>query len=195
MALTDTNGRNAKADLRRTNCRMVGASSARRAKRSAILAPGLPLDGKAAHAGAWRLSDGFSRECRDARDEAKRNLAAGSDPSAVKRVSRPAAKLSADNTFETVARDWHDVCLALPCAHPSQAMTPQDRPKGNSSRAYDGPQCSADECFLILKSIYGIIAAGYSPALHLLLLNHTSHSGSHGCDGFTRMLPTSEAHR
>lgn len=48
-------------------------------------------------------------DARDARDEAKRHLAAGTDPSAVKREKRRSAKVSADNTFGAVALEWHDV--------------------------------------------------------------------------------------
>jgi integrase len=47
-------------------------------------------------------------DARVGRDEAKRNLAAGADPAAVKREQKQAAKLAASNTFETVAREWHE---------------------------------------------------------------------------------------
>ncbi len=45
---------------------------------------------------------------RAARDEAKRNLAADIDPSVVKRERKRAAKIATDNTFEAVAREWHE---------------------------------------------------------------------------------------
>ncbi|WP_342588009.1 tyrosine-type recombinase/integrase [Pseudorhodoplanes sinuspersici] len=110
MALTDTNCRNAKA---------------RSAPYKLSDGGGLHLLVAPSGARYWRLAYRWMGKqrtlalgvypavslasARDARDEAKRNLAAGSDPSAVKRASRRAAKLSADNTFEAVARDWHDV--------------------------------------------------------------------------------------
>jgi integrase len=47
-------------------------------------------------------------EARAARDDAKRNLAANIDPSIVKRERKRAAKSAAGNTFETVAREWHE---------------------------------------------------------------------------------------
>ena len=47
-------------------------------------------------------------EARRARDDAKRSLAANIDPSIVKRERKRAAKVAAGNTFEAVAREWHD---------------------------------------------------------------------------------------
>ena len=47
-------------------------------------------------------------EARAARDDAKRNLAAGLDPSMVKRERKRAAKVAAGNSFEAVAREWHE---------------------------------------------------------------------------------------
>ncbi|NWO50394.1 integrase, partial [Klebsiella pneumoniae] len=47
-------------------------------------------------------------EARAARDEAKRNLAADIDPSVVKQERKRAAKIATDNTFEAVAREWHE---------------------------------------------------------------------------------------
>jgi integrase len=47
-------------------------------------------------------------EARAARDDAKRSLAANLDPSAVKRERMRAAKVATGNTFEAVAREWHD---------------------------------------------------------------------------------------
>ena len=46
-------------------------------------------------------------EARRRRDEAKRTLAAGNDPSAERRTAKMAAAASAGNTFEAVARAWH----------------------------------------------------------------------------------------
>ena len=47
-------------------------------------------------------------EARAARDDAKRSLAASIDPSTVKRERKRAAKVAAGNTFEAVAREWHE---------------------------------------------------------------------------------------
>lgn len=46
-------------------------------------------------------------QARRLRDEAKAQLAAGIDPSQVKRATRRAASESAGNSFETIAREWH----------------------------------------------------------------------------------------
>jgi integrase len=46
-------------------------------------------------------------EARSAREDAKRNLAASVDPSQLKRERQRAAKVSSENTFETIALDWH----------------------------------------------------------------------------------------
>jgi integrase len=47
-------------------------------------------------------------EARAARDDAKRSLAANVDPSQVKRERKRAAKVATGNTFEAVAREWHE---------------------------------------------------------------------------------------
>ena len=47
-------------------------------------------------------------EARAARDDAKRSLAANIDPSVVKRERKRAAKIATGNTFEAVAREWHE---------------------------------------------------------------------------------------
>jgi integrase len=47
-------------------------------------------------------------EARAARDDAKASLAANVDPSAAKRERTRAAKMATGNTFEAVAREWHD---------------------------------------------------------------------------------------
>lgn len=46
-------------------------------------------------------------EARRRRDEAKRTLAEGADPSAQRRSQKMAASAAAGNTFEAVARQWH----------------------------------------------------------------------------------------
>src|ERR1700726_308082 len=47
-------------------------------------------------------------EARAARDDAKRSIAANIDPSIVKRERKRDAKVATGNTFEAVAREWHD---------------------------------------------------------------------------------------
>ena len=47
-------------------------------------------------------------DARAARDDAKRSLAANVDPSAVKRERKRAANVAIGNTFEAVAREWHE---------------------------------------------------------------------------------------
>ena len=47
-------------------------------------------------------------EARAARDDAKRSLAANIDPSVVKRERKRAAKVATGNTFEAIAREWHE---------------------------------------------------------------------------------------
>lgn len=47
-------------------------------------------------------------EARERRDEAKRLLANGLDPSAVKQEIKQEKIQEAGNTFETIAREWHD---------------------------------------------------------------------------------------
>jgi len=46
-------------------------------------------------------------DARARRDEARKLLANGSDPSAVKQTQKRQAKISADNSFEVIAREFH----------------------------------------------------------------------------------------
>lgn len=46
-------------------------------------------------------------EARNKRDAAKKVLAAGNDPGEVKKAEKIAQKLSFENTFEAIAREWH----------------------------------------------------------------------------------------
>jgi len=59
---------------------------------------------KTLHFGAWP-NVGISA-ARDRRDEARRQLAAGLDPAAEKRVATLARKIAADNIFRTIAEEW-----------------------------------------------------------------------------------------
>lgn len=56
-----------------------------------------------------RYPDVSLAAARAQRDEAKRNLRDGRDPSAVKKEQAEAAVVAASNTFEKVARAWFDV--------------------------------------------------------------------------------------
>ena len=47
-------------------------------------------------------------DARAGRDEAKRRLTAGIDPSQARKEERRVAKFSAGNTFEALAREWHE---------------------------------------------------------------------------------------
>jgi integrase len=47
-------------------------------------------------------------EARAGREDAKRSLASGIDPSAIKRERKRAAKIASGNTFQTVALEWHE---------------------------------------------------------------------------------------
>lgn len=44
---------------------------------------------------------------RQKRDEARRSLAAGDDPGAMKKAEKQAKKIATANTFEAIAREWH----------------------------------------------------------------------------------------
>jgi integrase len=46
-------------------------------------------------------------EARSARDEAKKSLKSGRDPSAQKRIERLIGRRQSEETFETIAREWH----------------------------------------------------------------------------------------
>lgn len=46
-------------------------------------------------------------EARDKRDVAKKVIAAGNDPGEIKKAEKIAHKISFENTFEAIAREWH----------------------------------------------------------------------------------------
>ncbi|MGS1052169.1 tyrosine-type recombinase/integrase [Burkholderia glumae] len=86
---------------------------------------GLFLELRASGAKKWRLKYRFNgkenlltfgdyplvslAEARAKRDEAKRTLTAGLDPAMQRDLSRHAQIVAAQNTFETVAREWHEM--------------------------------------------------------------------------------------
>ncbi len=47
-------------------------------------------------------------EAREMRDAARKLLKAGTDPSEAKKGAKRLAKLESDNTFEAIAREWHE---------------------------------------------------------------------------------------
>jgi hypothetical protein len=48
-------------------------------------------------------------QAREKRDAAKKLLSAGSDPGEVKKAEKIAQKLNYENTFEAIAREWHQL--------------------------------------------------------------------------------------
>ena len=48
-------------------------------------------------------------DAREKREEARKQIAAGIDPIADKKDKRRIAALNAGNTFETIAREWHEL--------------------------------------------------------------------------------------
>ena len=49
-------------------------------------------------------------DSRDARDEARKLLTKNIDPSTAKQSSKRSAKIAAENSFESIAREWHAKC-------------------------------------------------------------------------------------
>lgn len=46
------------------------------------------------------------KQCREKRDEARRLLSEGIDPSELRKVTKATGKLNAENSFEVIAREW-----------------------------------------------------------------------------------------
>jgi hypothetical protein len=46
------------------------------------------------------------KDARDKRDDARKLLANGADPSEIKKVEKRTIKLKSENTFESIAREW-----------------------------------------------------------------------------------------
>ncbi|WP_367304970.1 tyrosine-type recombinase/integrase [Burkholderia multivorans] len=86
---------------------------------------GLFLELRASGAKKWRLKYRFNgkenlltfgdypavslADARSKRDEAKRTLAAGLDPAMQRDIARRDQAVSAENTFEAVSREWHEM--------------------------------------------------------------------------------------
>lgn len=52
------------------------------------------------------------KEARLKRDDARKALAEGNDPGLIRKQSKLAAKIAGDNSFENIAREWHNTQLA-----------------------------------------------------------------------------------
>lgn len=52
------------------------------------------------------------KEARLKRDDARKALAEGNDPGLIRKQSKLAAKIAGENSFENIAREWHDTQLA-----------------------------------------------------------------------------------
>jgi hypothetical protein len=50
-------------------------------------------------------------KAREKREEARKRLAEGIDPSHTKKETKRVSLLNAENTFEVIAREWHEVFL------------------------------------------------------------------------------------
>lgn len=51
-------------------------------------------------------------EAREKRDKARKLIAAGQDPALHKKEERRRSQLNSENSFEVIAREWHEVNLA-----------------------------------------------------------------------------------
>jgi integrase len=65
------------------------------------------IDGKEKRIGLGRYPDVGLKEARERRDEARKLLAGGIDPSHNRQAQKAAAALVAGNSFEVVAREWY----------------------------------------------------------------------------------------
>jgi len=118
MPLTDTAVRNAKPGIR---------PDGRPTEKPYKLTDGKGLHLEVAPAGGkwWRLQYRFEgrqkrlslgvypdvslKAARERRDEARKLLAAGIDPSAQRKADKRARRVAAANSFEAIAREWHGV--------------------------------------------------------------------------------------
>ena len=65
------------------------------------------IDGKEKRLSLGVYPDVSLLQARKARDDARRQVLEGSDPSAKRQAQKRASAVAADNSFETVARAWH----------------------------------------------------------------------------------------
>ena len=65
------------------------------------------FDGKEKMLSVGTYPDVSLQDARDRRDEARRQVAAGIDPSAKRQAEKEAGQEASANTFEAIAREWH----------------------------------------------------------------------------------------
>lgn len=70
---------------------------------------------------------------RERREEARKLLANGGDPGAVKQTQKKQAKIAHENSFETIAREWHAL----------------NTPRWTANHAYDVLRSLEKEVFLV----------------------------------------------
>ena len=55
----------------------------------------------------WGLSPCIAGRCTSKREAAKKLLASGTDPGETKKAEKLAQKMAMENSFESMAREWH----------------------------------------------------------------------------------------
>lgn len=170
MSLTDTAVKNAKA----------GAKAVKMYDAGGLLLLVAPTGGK-----LWRLKYRFGgaekmlalgaypqisvKEARDRRDDARKLLANGADPSETKRAQKSAKEERAANSFETVAREWFAKhCAALAKNHSGRIMARFERDLFPWIGARPIADVTAPE---LLKTIQRIEARGALETAHRALGN------------------------
>jgi hypothetical protein len=105
-------------------------------------------------------------EARDKRDAARRLLREGVDPSVEKKQREAAAAVSAGNTFETIASEWHKV--KSPTWAPRYAQQIEERLKSHVYPTLGALPITAITGALVLQTIRAIEARGTHEMAHLV---------------------------
>jgi len=81
-------------------------------------------DGKEKRLSLGTYPDTSLKDARDRRDQARRELAAGIDPGAKRKAEKATRTELAANTFEAVAREWHQAvhCAAVTESHAARTL-------------------------------------------------------------------------
>lgn len=81
-------------------------------------------DGKEKRLSLGTYPDTSLKDARDRRDQARRDLAAGIDPGAKRKAEKATRTELAANTFEAVAREWHQAvhCAAVTEGHAARTL-------------------------------------------------------------------------
>jgi integrase len=81
-------------------------------------------DGKEKRLSLGTYPDTSLKDARDRRDQARRDLAAGIDPGAKRKAEKATRTELAANTFEAVAREWHQAvhCAAVTESHAARTL-------------------------------------------------------------------------